>query len=76
MRPEASRRHETLAKKRLPRKACQGRGIPRVIGDRDAARGKPGEFAFTGKLDRVTISIAEEQALDATAAGRAEMGRQ
>jgi arylsulfatase len=33
-------------------------------------------FAFTGRLLRVTVNIAEDQALDGAAAARAEMGRQ
>jgi hypothetical protein len=33
-------------------------------------------FAFTGRLVRVTVSIAEDQALDGAATARAEMGRQ
>jgi arylsulfatase A-like enzyme len=33
-------------------------------------------FAFTGKLSKFTVTIDNDQALDAEAAGRAEMGRQ
>ncbi len=33
-------------------------------------------FAFTGKLNKVTVTIRDDQALDGEAAGRAEMGRQ
>jgi arylsulfatase len=33
-------------------------------------------FAFTGTLNKVTITIADDQALDGEATGRAEMGRQ
>lgn len=33
-------------------------------------------FAFTGKLNKVTVTIGDDQALDGAAAGRAEMARQ
>ena len=33
-------------------------------------------FAFTGRLNKVTVTIGDDQALDGEAAGRAEMARQ
>ncbi len=32
--------------------------------------------AFTGKINKVTVTIGDDQSLDGEAAGRAEMGRQ